>query len=295
MTNGAHALAITRNILEPRPGAGIAAAADAPAEAGIRGGRVYGILPRDTRQPYTCELIARLFELGVRRGLKPRFGPTLVTGFARLFGYSNRRDRKRRACCSESALRRRAIGSAPCADSAHLPAEHHRLRGRPAVQARQHRQERQDGARGRQRRGAQAALVVGASHGAATTPCGRARSRHLCFMAQLAHLRHGRRAGGERSGPSAARRGEDAEERTAAAQAFKTDPGLFGEGRPYYSGARLWDDGILDPVGRAALGRAGGDGRRADPRDAYRRLPHVGGHACSRPCSSPTAARSPSA
>jgi 3-methylcrotonyl-CoA carboxylase beta subunit len=54
-------------------------------------------------------------------------------------------------------------------------------------------------------------------------------------------------------------RGEDAESDTPAAQAFKTPirEQFETEGSPYYSSARLWDDGILDPVeSRAALGLA---------------------------------------
>ena len=49
------------------------------------------------------------------------------------------------------------------------------------------------------------------------------------------------------------------------------------EGSPYYATARLWDDGILDPLEtRDALGarhRRGAE--RADPADDVRRLPDV--------------------
>ena len=49
------------------------------------------------------------------------------------------------------------------------------------------------------------------------------------------------------------------------------------EGNPYYSTARLWDDGIIDPLDTRrvlALGHLG-SAERADPRDDVRRLPDV--------------------
>ena len=51
------------------------------------------------------------------------------------------------------------------------------------------------------------------------------------------------------------------------------------EGNPYYSTARLWDDGIIDPLDTRrvlALGISAAL-QRADPRDDVRRLPDVGG------------------
>ena len=50
------------------------------------------------------------------------------------------------------------------------------------------------------------------------------------------------------------------------------------QGSPYYSTARLWDDGIIDPVDTRrvlGLGLAGRRAQRADPGDVVRRLPDV--------------------
>ena len=49
------------------------------------------------------------------------------------------------------------------------------------------------------------------------------------------------------------------------------------EGSPYYSTARLWDDGVIPPARHAdrARPRALGRPQRADPRDALRRVPDV--------------------
>jgi 3-methylcrotonyl-CoA carboxylase beta subunit len=81
-------------------------------------------------------------------------------------------------------------------------------------------------------------------------------------VAQRAHQRHGRRAGGQcaahreagatgAAGPAAA----DAEEQAAFKQPILDK--YEREGSPYYATARLWDDGILDPAEtRQVLGLA---------------------------------------
>ena len=48
---------------------------------------LYGIIPQDTRKPYDVrEIIARLVDGSRFDEFKPRYGTTLVTGFARLYG-----------------------------------------------------------------------------------------------------------------------------------------------------------------------------------------------------------------
>ena len=50
--------------------------------------RLYGIIPADTRKPYDVrEVIARLVDGSRMHEFKPRYGTTLVTGFARIYGY----------------------------------------------------------------------------------------------------------------------------------------------------------------------------------------------------------------
>lgn len=49
---------------------------------------IYGIVPKDTRQPFDVrEIIARLVDGSDFDEFKPLYGNTLVTGFARLWGY----------------------------------------------------------------------------------------------------------------------------------------------------------------------------------------------------------------
>jgi acetyl-CoA carboxylase carboxyltransferase component len=49
---------------------------------------LYGVIPRDIRKPYDVrEVIARLVDGSKFQEFKERYGPTIVTGFARIFGY----------------------------------------------------------------------------------------------------------------------------------------------------------------------------------------------------------------
>ena len=79
-------------------------------------------------------------------------------------------------------------------------------------------------------------------------------------VAERAHLRDGRRAGGERAG---ARCGATTWRRAASAwpaeeeAAFKRpiEAQYETQGHPYYATARLWDDGIIDPADTRACWR----------------------------------------
>jgi acetyl-CoA carboxylase carboxyltransferase component len=49
---------------------------------------IYGIIPKDLRKPFDIrELIARIVDSSYFHEFKPLYGPTLVTGFARIWGY----------------------------------------------------------------------------------------------------------------------------------------------------------------------------------------------------------------
>ena len=49
---------------------------------------LHGVIPADLRQPFDIrEVIARIVDGSALEEFKPRFGATLVTGFARLYGY----------------------------------------------------------------------------------------------------------------------------------------------------------------------------------------------------------------
>jgi len=267
-TNDAHALAITRNIFEnlgPLPSPALLPAA-APEEPAYDPAEIYGILPRDTRQPYDVrELIARLFDGSLFAEFKPRFGPTLVTGFARLFGYSVGVIANNGVLFSESALK--ATHFIELCTARGIPLIFlQNITGFMVGRQYEHGGIAKDGAK-MVHAVANAAvpkitLVVGASHGAGNyAMCGRAYAPRFLFMWPNSRISV---MGGEQAASTLwtvrqQARGEDAEADSAAARTFKAPirEQFENEGSPYYSSARLWDDGILDPVeSRAALGLA---------------------------------------
>ena len=120
---------------------------------------IYGVIPRDTRKPYDVrEVIARIVDGSEFDEFKALYGTTLVCGFARIWGYPVGIVANNGILFSESALK-----------GAHF-IELCAQRGIPlvflqnitgfmvgrAVRGRRHRQaRRQDGDRGRVRRGAE--------------------------------------------------------------------------------------------------------------------------------------------
>ncbi len=84
----AHALTLARRIvanLNRRPVA--PAAFEAAEEPAHDPQELYGVVPQDTRKPYDVrEVIARVVDASRFDEFKARYGATLVTGFARLYG-----------------------------------------------------------------------------------------------------------------------------------------------------------------------------------------------------------------
>jgi 3-methylcrotonyl-CoA carboxylase beta subunit len=153
---------------------------------------------------------------------------------------------------AEGRAFRRALLAA--AYPAGVPAEHHRLHGRPALRERRHRAARgEDGDRGRHDRGAEdhdarGRLVRGGElrDGGAGLP-----AAVPLDLAQLPHLGDGRRAGGgrarhreargDRAGGGRVVAEEEAEFKRPTIEMFER------QSHPLYASARLWDDGIVDP------------------------------------------------
>jgi 3-methylcrotonyl-CoA carboxylase beta subunit len=97
-------------------------------------------------------------------------------------------------------------------------------------------------------------IVVGGSYGAGNYGmCGRAYSPRFMFMWPNARISvmGGEQAAGvltdvQKAG--AARRGEDWDEEKEIAYREEIRTLYDHQGSPYYSSARLWDDGIIDPA-----------------------------------------------
>ena len=117
--------------------------------------RGLGAIPR--RPIDVREMIARLVDGSRFHEFKPRYGETLVTGFAHIEGYPVGILANNGILFSASALKGAHFIelARPAEDPARVPPEHHRLHGRPRVRGRRHRQgRREDGDRRRLRRGA---------------------------------------------------------------------------------------------------------------------------------------------
>ncbi|CAN5581162.1 carboxyl transferase domain-containing protein [soil metagenome] len=84
----AHALEIVRNIFEtlPRP---LIEPQSAPEEPLFPAEDLRKLVPADTRAPFPIrEVLARILDGSAMHEFKPRFGPTLICGFARLYGHT---------------------------------------------------------------------------------------------------------------------------------------------------------------------------------------------------------------
>jgi 3-methylcrotonyl-CoA carboxylase beta subunit len=254
----AHALAIARNIvgrlrppLDREPPV-------APREPLYDAAELYGVVPTSLRKPYDArEVIARIVDASEFSEFKALYGTTLVTGFAHLGGYPVGIIANNGILFSESALKgahfvelcarekipllflqnitgfmvgRRAEAGGIARDGAKMVT---------AVAAAQV---------------PKLTLIVGGSYGAGNyAMCGRAYGPRLLFQWPNARTSV---MGGEQAATVLAtiRRdqvqaaGRDWSE--AEAQAFM-DPirrQYDSQGHPYYASARLWDDGVIDPI-----------------------------------------------
>jgi acetyl-CoA carboxylase carboxyltransferase component len=228
---------------------------------------IYGIVNVDTRKPYEVrEIIARLVDGSRFDEFKERYGTTLVTGFARLHGFLIGIVANNGVLFSESALK-----------ATHF-IELCNLRGIPLVflqnitgfiVGRQYERAgiAKDGAKMVHAVANSVVpkftVIIGGSFGAGNYGmCGRAYEPRLLWMWPNARISV---MGGEQAAgvlttvkrDQLAREGkslEAAEEDAIRAPILEK---YEREGSPYYSTARLWDDGILDPAGtRTALGLA---------------------------------------
>ena len=264
--NDTHALAIARRIVAAlnRPKS-TPLELRAPQEPHYDPAELYGLIPRDLRQPYDVrEVIARLVDGSEFDEFKALYGQTLVCGFAHLWGYPVGILANNGILFSESALK-----------GAHF-IELCAQRGIPLVFLQNitgFMVGRRYEAGGIAKDGAKLVMAVacarvpkftvilGGSFGAGNYGmCGRAYSPRFLWMWPNARISV---MGGEQAAAvlatirrdGLAARGEDwpadDEERFKAPIRAQYEE----QGHPYYATARLWDDGIIDPLDtRMALG-----------------------------------------
>jgi acetyl-CoA carboxylase carboxyltransferase component len=254
-----HALHLARTVVETLNTVKRLPADLAAAEAPLYDPReIYGVVNADTRKSYEVrEIIARLVDGSRFDEFKERYGTTLVTGFARLHGFLIGLVANNGVLFSESALK-----------AAHF-IELCNLRGVPLVflqnitgfiVGRQYERAgiAKDGAKMVHAVANSVVpkftVIIGGSFGAGNYGmCGRAYEPRLLWMWPNARISvmGGEQAAGVLSTvkrDQLAREGktlsEDEEQAIRAPILDKYER----EGSPYYSTARLWDDGILDPA-----------------------------------------------
>ncbi len=255
----AHALSIARNIVSSlnRPPAETIDCS-APAEPRYPAIDLYSIVPTDTRFPFEVrEVIARIVDASKFQEFKPLFGKTLVCGFARIWGYPVGIVANNGILFSESAMK-----------GAHF-IQLCNQRGIPLVFLQNitgfmvgQRYE----AEGIAKHGAKMVnavacaevpkftVIIGGSFGAGNyAMCGRAYGARLLFTWPNARISV---MGGEQAATvlatvkrdSLEQRGETWPEEAEAAFKAGIREQYESQGNPYYATARLWDDGVIDPV-----------------------------------------------
>ncbi len=228
---------------------------------------IFGIVPSDVRKPYDVrEVIARLVDGSRFDEFKERYAPTIVTGFARLHGFLVGIVANNGVLFSESALK-----------ATHF-IELCNLRGIPLIFLQNitgFMVGRQYERGGIAKDGAKMVhavansvvpkftLIIGGSFGAGNYGmCGRAFEPRFLWMWPNARISvmGGEQAAGVLSTVKREQLARDNKTLGAEDEQQIRQPILDKyelEGSPYYSTARLWDDGILDPAQtRTVLGLA---------------------------------------
>jgi acetyl-CoA carboxylase carboxyltransferase component len=229
---------------------------------------LYGVLPRSFRETYDArEVIARLVDGSRLREFKANYGTTLVTGFARIEGYPVGIIANNGILFSESALKGTHFIELCCARRIPLLFLQN-VTGFMVGKEYEQGGIAKDGAK-MVHAVANASVpkltvITGGSFGAGNYGmCGRAYNPRFLWMWPNARISV---MGGEQAANVLAtikqeqleRAGEALMDEAALAE-FKrpTLEKYEREGNPYYSTARLWDDGILDPAEtRRVLGLA---------------------------------------
>ncbi|MEM1229151.1 MAG: carboxyl transferase domain-containing protein [Pseudomonadota bacterium] len=228
---------------------------------------LYGVLPADTRRPVDVrEIIARLVDDSEFDEFKALYGDTLVCGFAHLDGFPVAIIANNGILFSESALK--GAHFIELADRRGIPLLFlQNITGFMVGQKYENGGIAKDGAKMVTAvacaRVPKLTVVIGGSHGAGTyAMCGRAYGGRMLWTwpnarisvmggEQAAHVLATVRADGAQA------RGIDWPEQEQAAFMSDIRAQYERQGHPYYASARLWDDGVIDPVDtRAVLSQA---------------------------------------
>ena len=255
----AHALQIVRTIVSTlNTVKTLPADLVAPEEPLYDAADIYGIVNTDTRKPYEVrEIIARLVDGSRFDEFKERYGNTLVTGFARLRGFLVGIVANNGVLFSESALK--ATHFIELCNLRRVPLIFlQNITGFMVGRDYERRGIAKDGAKMVHAVANSVVpkftVVIGGSFGAGNYGmCGRAYEPRLLWMWPNARISvmGGEQAAGVLATVKRDQLAREGRTLTADEEAAIQAPILEKyerEGSPYYSTARLWDDGILDPV-----------------------------------------------
>jgi 3-methylcrotonyl-CoA carboxylase beta subunit len=257
--NDAHALALARRIVA-RTNRSKSVSLDIvpPVEPRYDAAEIYGVVPTDVRKPYDVrEIIARIVDGSELDEFKPLYGTTLVTGFARIWGYPVGIVANNGILFSESALKG-AHFIELCAQRSIPLVFLQNISGFMVGKKYE--------AGGIARDGAKMVtavscaqvpkftVIIGGSFGAGNYGmCGRAFNPRFLWMWPNARISV---MGGEQAASVLATVRRDNLEAQGKAWS-KDEEEKFKQplrdqyetqGHPYYASARLWDDGIIDPA-----------------------------------------------
>jgi 3-methylcrotonyl-CoA carboxylase beta subunit len=255
--NDTHALAIARRIVARLRPPAATAPPQAPREPCYPATELYGAVPANLRRPYDVrEVLARLVDASEFDEFKQLYGTTLVCGFAHLGGYPLGILANNGVLFSESALKGTHFIELCVREQVPLLFLQNItgfMVGRRAE------------AGGIAKDGAKLVtavacadvpkltVIIGGSYGAGNyAMCGRAYAPRLLFQWPNARISV---MGGEQAASVLATvkrdqlKGSGREWPTDEEDAFKQPirEQYERQGHPYYSSARLWDDGVIDP------------------------------------------------
>ncbi len=252
--NDEHALTIVRDIVSHLgPKIGTVPIFEAPRPPKYDPEELYSIVPEDVRAPYDVhEVIARIVDGSEFHEFKAHYGTTLVCGFARIWGMDVAILANNGVLFSESAVKGAHFIELACQRRIPLlflqnisgfmvggkyEAEGIAKHGAKLVTAVATAQV------------PKITLLIGGSFGAGNYGmCGRAYDPRFLFTWPNARISV---MGGEQAASVLATVHRDAATWTPEeAEAFKAPirQKYEDEGNPYYATARLWDDGVIDPV-----------------------------------------------
>jgi acetyl-CoA carboxylase carboxyltransferase component len=255
-----HALEIARSVfanLGVRPAQNVLPQ-DSPEEPYYDPAELYGIVSHDSRKPYEVrEVIARLVDGSRMHEFKPRYGASLVTGFARIYGYPVGIIANNGVLFSESALKATHFIELCCARRIPLLFLQN-ITGFIVGKRYEQGGIAKDGAKMvnavANAQVPKFTVIIGASNGAGNYGmCGRAYSPRLLFMWPNSRISV---MGGEQAAnvlltvklDQMAREGASMSPAEQAEFVRPTLDKYAGESSCYYASARLWDDGVIDPL-----------------------------------------------